>query len=389
MMTCQTLILTLSSRLIGGANFLYVVVYFMFASSKPVEHFLISDDELDYLASKNLLVKESVKDMRRKENNTELNMVVSNGNTQIETSKPAQLSKSAPYGKSGVDKKKKRNPPWGAILTSIPVWSFVITKFCVKLSGDLVAIELPSYLDRVMHYSGDDNGSINSYAYIAFCLGSLAAGWLSKIAVKKQPFGLSKTVIRKIFQCTASFGVSFLILMMAFNMCESAPTIVLVILWNFVTTFGTGGEQQIPFDITERYPGTIHAIASTLAISGVVVPLAVNTFLAGHSADVEKWKIIWYAASSVAGFGGLVFLFGADATIQPFDSMNGDEDDQQERKEEEEEKDKRKKPIGGVNGGRSSFEFAKENMAYEEDFDANKTKVESSTIGAHKESRQI
>lgn len=223
--------------------------------------------------------------------------------------------------------KRRTSPPWRAILTSVPVWSFVITKFCVKLAGDVVQIELPTYLDRVMHYDSQTNGYINSNNYIIFCAGCFVAGGLAKVAVKRKPYGLSKTAIRKIFQSFASFGVSLLILGMTFSMCHSVPTIIFLLLWFFTTTFGTGGENQIPMDITERYPGTIHAIASSMAISGVLVPITVGAYLKGHPADRDRWSNVWYLASAISFIGGLVFVFGADASVQPFDTMTGDEED--------------------------------------------------------------
>lgn len=211
-----------------------------------------------------------------------------------------------------------------ALATNMPLWAFVITKFCVKLAGDTAQIELPSYLKRVMHYSAADNGKVNAWNYVIFCIGCIIIGTLAKRLSKDRPFGVSKTVIRKSFQCVASFGVSLLLLAIGLSVCDKVSTEVFLMIFFFVTTFGMGGEAQSPLDLSERYSGTIHAIGSSLAISGAIEPTLVGYFLQGRSADRDQWKYVWLAASAISFIGGLVFLIFAEAEVQPFDRIGED-----------------------------------------------------------------
>lgn len=226
-------------------------------------------------------------------------------------------------------KAKSMHAPWFTILTNRAVWAFIITKFCVKLAGDTVQTELPSYLKRVMHFSAHDNGFINTWNYVIFCVSCLIVASITKVA-KKYSFGLSKTDLRKVFQCTASFSVAIILYAVSVNVCRNGTTVVLIMMFFFMTTLSTGGEAQIPFDISERYSGTIHAIGSSLAISGFLEPVIVGIWLDKKSANKDRWAAVWMAASAIACFGGLVFLIFGDATVQPFDNINQKENEVEE-----------------------------------------------------------
>lgn len=300
----------------GFVSLTYSTFFFICARSRPIDHPLIKDHEINYLASKNKLVAESMIEGKVK-------VKLNDGCELKSVSIQAKCSNTEQHENITIRHQKKSNKaPWVAIFTSVPVWAFITTKFCVKLAGDAVQIELPSYLSKVMHFTASSNGFINASNYVIFCVSAFGVGALGKVVMKKQPFGLSKTKLRKCFQCFASFGVSLTLIGIALSVCNSTLTQLFLMLYFFFTTFGVAGEAQIPIDITDRYSGTIHAIGSSLAISGIIEPTIVGFFLRGHAADQNSWQIVWLVASAIAFFGGLVFLLFADATIQPFDSIH-------------------------------------------------------------------
>lgn len=283
----------------------------MCARSRPIDHPLVSDLELHYLASKNKLVEESINKSKLKQKEKAVRLELKGMQNGVEVNSV---------------KKQKPRAPWLKILTNLPVWAFIITKFCVKLSADTVSVELPTYLKRVMHFSAKDNGYLNGWNYVIFCIGCLTIGTLAKVVVKRAPFGVSKTFMRKLFQSIASFGVSLCLIGIAFSVCDRTWTRFNLFLLFFLTTFGTGGEAQIPLDITDRYAGTIHALGSSIAISGAIEPTIVGFILRGKSAGIDSWKLVWLGASGISFFGGLVFLFCGDASIQAFNSLESDTD---------------------------------------------------------------
>lgn len=300
----------------------FTLIFVVCARSRPQDHPLVGEQELNYLASKNTLVREAV-DKQRQESKKSVEIELTDSKAQI-----AESSKLDLKSKTETDPKTAR-APWLEILTNRAVWAFIVTKFCVKFAGDTVQTELPTYLKRVLHVAPKYNGYINSANYVIFCISCLLVAALAKIANKKHPFGLSKTGVRKLFQCTASFSVAVILFAVAMNVCNNTTTVVLLMIFFFMTTLGTGGEAQIPLDISERYSGTIHAIGSSLAISNAIEPIVVGFWLkqSGGVSNKDSWAVVWLTASTIAGLGGLVFLLFGDATIQPFDNIGKSEAD--------------------------------------------------------------
>lgn len=299
-------------------------VFFVCSRNRPQEHPFISKAELEYLASKNTLVREALARKRAAKAN-DIEMAAANGNQANKVNQTAVDQNDKSSERANTNQKhpaKSASAPWLAILSNAPVWAFIITKMCVKLMGDTVQTELPVYLKRVMHMESKYNGYINSANYVIFSISCIVVGTLAKWVNKRRPFGFTKTTVRKIFQCTASFGVSLVLLGVSLNVCNETITLDLFMSLFLLTTFSTGGEAQIPLDLSERYAGTIHAIGGTMAISGAIEPILVGQFLLGHSADKGRWAIIWLGASAISALGGLIFLTLGDAKIQAFDKID-------------------------------------------------------------------
>lgn len=334
----------------GWIALLFSIIFFACSRSRPQEHPLIGQLELDYLASKNRLVREALNkatERQIKSKTYKMDNMTQNGKSTSNTTNGSSSLEHSPDKQQAASCKPTTGAPWLAILTNAPVWAFIVTKFCVKLAGDTVQIELPTYLKRVMHLTPRHNGIVNASNYVIFCASCIMVGALAKTANKRHPFGWTKTTVRKVFQTTASFGSGLSLLGISFCVCKETSTLVLLMLMFFFTTFGTGGEAQIPLDISERYSGTIHALGSSLAISGAIEPILVGFLLKEYPADRDRWAAVWMGASSIAFAGGLIFMFFGDATIQAFDSIGLD--DQAERLE------KQDKPAANVSSNKSKL----------------------------------
>ncbi|KAG9510667.1 Sialin [Fragariocoptes setiger] len=280
----------------------------------PHEHYMMSQNEGDYLASKNKAIREE--------------LAYRCTQFTLETKQQSQEVQKM--------KRHRKSAPWLAILTSLPVWAFIITKFCVKLAGDTIAIELPTYLNDVMHFPAGKNGQLNTFSNVIFSVASLVLGIVVKVVTKRRPFNLSKTAIRKIFQGIASFGVALGLLVMSLSVCNRLVTELALYYIMIVTTFGTGGEVQLALDMTTLYTATLHSMASSLAVSGFIAPTFIGIFMKGHSSDRNNWSNVWMAASVVSAIGGLAFALFADAEIQPFDSIVVNDPHEQKKRNKKE-----------------------------------------------------
>ena len=91
-------------------------------------------------------------------------------------------------------------------------------------------------------------------------------------------------------------------------------------------------------DIAPNYAGIITGISNTFAtIPGFVAPEIMGALTASASADppvmllTTAWRIVFLLAALVITLGGIVFLFGSTAEIQPWaqpgqSDLNGNEE---------------------------------------------------------------
>lgn len=296
-------------------------LFYLFTSSRPSESNLIGKSELAYLANKNRLVRES---LLLRENTESENDIEMKGKGELPRDKPTPPKKPAPLT---------------AILLNRPVWIFIITKYFIKVIGDLVEKDLPKYLNYAMHQPKNLNGIINASNSIIFSAGCLCAGFTSNFLISRRPFNMNKSQIRKLMQSTASFGCALCLIGAGLSVCYLVPTAVSFGILFALSTFGAGGEAQMPVDLSERYSGTIHAIASSISsTSGILTPMAVGVITKGRTANRYTWRAIWFGASFISFCGGLAFLLFAEAKIQPFDSIRHEDDEKEVKTEKPSDK---------------------------------------------------
>lgn len=212
--------------------------------------------------------------------------------------------------------------PWMNILTTRSVWAFIICKISIRWCADVISNELPTYLANVLHLSIKLNGILNSISSALFAIFSFTTGWLVNEILTKQVVNIDKTTLRKIFQSTASFGSALAVFLMTHYDCNILFSMSMLLVLSCCLVMGTGGELQIPYDMTSRYPGTLHGMACTLSVSGWLAPPLIGLILADQPSSRHRWSIVWYLTASINLIGGLVFVLFADASPRDFDLDN-------------------------------------------------------------------
>ncbi|WP_219823748.1 hypothetical protein, partial [Enterobacter cloacae complex sp. 2DZ2F20B] len=61
--------------------------------------------------------------------------------------------------------KGEKETPWIKILLSGPVWAIVVADFCLQFNTNIILNELPSYMDRVLHFNIKKKGLLSSLPY--------------------------------------------------------------------------------------------------------------------------------------------------------------------------------------------------------------------------------
>lgn len=345
---CSSFLLTLgygwpiTYYVAGGTNLLVAVLWFVYASSRPRESKLISSEELEYIEREQQLVKLGVQQENNDLNHTDstkqnistetkapdnyLEDIHQHINQQTTTIKSTQTVNNAAA---------KGQAPWINILKTPSVWAFIICKISIRWCADVLSIELPTYLANVLHLSIKLNGILNSVSSALFAICSFMAGYLVNEVLKKKhqsqvgsdcsssvelaDNGISKTNLRKLMQSIASFGSAICVFLMTQYDCNILFSMGMLLILSCCLVMGTGGELQIPYDMTSTYPGTLHGMACTLSVSGWLAPPLIGLILGDQPSSRYRWSLVWYLTALINLIGGLVFVLFADASPRDFD----------------------------------------------------------------------
>lgn len=235
------------------------------ASDYPAFHPFISDNELRHIQRNKRLQSAAVH----------------NGATSPDAATQADLDHST---------------PWVAIFTSRQVWAVIVAKFGIDWVFWLLMLNLPLYLNHVLHVRIHQNGLINSALNAMLMVSNGGGGLLADHIVARRL--ASKTLIRKAFQAASVLGSSLCLLAIPlFQSSSSITVIALLLLLMLVFGLNIGGDIPIVIDMTEHYPATIFAIANSICSAcGFIVPLFTGFVLDDHAAEPGRWTFVFLMA---------------------------------------------------------------------------------------------
>lgn len=75
--------------------------------------------------------------------------------------------------------------PWRIILTSTPVWAVILAALANDWCYAVITVDLPKYMNDVLHVSIRDNGIYNSVPWIGRMFVSFSSSFLSDYVIKK------------------------------------------------------------------------------------------------------------------------------------------------------------------------------------------------------------
>lgn len=274
----------------GVLSALWSVLWILLATSRPEDNRWVNELELQRI------LRKKKKTPAKEEDNNDIEMT-------DKSSQPVD-SKSTPKSKE-----TPKKTPWLKLLTSPSVIGLIVVKLTFNYALDFLAIELPSYLKYVHHVSKEKISAITTPMFAIQVVLIVFVGWLAKIFVQRRPLGMSKTTIRKLFQCTASFGIALGMFLITFNDCNLIYIAILLQFVSFLSMFTAGGETMLPYDLSEEYPATIMAIANSVAnVSAITTTTLAGLILGNEGGSYARWNILMYLIVGANLVGGSVFL---------------------------------------------------------------------------------
>lgn len=89
--------------------------------------------------------------------------------------------------------------------------------------------------------------------------------------------------------------------------------------------FTSGGEVQLPTELSVDFAGTIYAIGNCVGSStGFIVPL-VHSQIVRNELSRGQWEMYFYLAALISTLGGLIFILFGQNELQDFSKSLADD----------------------------------------------------------------
>lgn len=260
----------------------YLLLWLIISSSHPDDNYWVSSKEVEHIKRKKKLEA------------AEMESQVDEG--ELEEIEQQEKSKST------------NSTPWLRLFTCPSVIGLCLAKWTINCSADFIAIELPSYLKFVHHAPKETISLITSSIAVIQITFTVLFSWLAKVVVKKQPFGLSRTCIRRIFQGVANFGQFVCFMMMTFDTCNLIYVSILLQLAAFTMMSLSGGEPMVPFELSGEYMATIVAISNSAAnVAGTSITIVTGYVLGDEGSNYKRWNTLFMLVAAANLIGGISF----------------------------------------------------------------------------------
>lgn len=255
----------------GVFTIVWAIIWFIFTSDSPEQHFLISQEELDLIVD------------------------------DLGEEKPTHGSET----------------PWKEIWLSMPAWASHVALFgTLWLQFTLVTL-LPTYLGTVLGFDIKSNGFYSALPYIGAILAGSVAGPTADTIRRKE--WMSVTGVRKLYNGISLFVPSVIIcLVVAVAGCNGMLSLALFIIAGAVRGISEAGCYAIPIDMAPDFAGTVFGVSVSLAsFSGILVPYITGA-LTNEENTTTRWSYTFYITGAVGIICGLFFQIFASADVQPW-----------------------------------------------------------------------
>lgn len=212
------------------------------------------------------------------------------------------------------DNEEKLRTPWKQIFTSTPMWALIIAHCGQSWGYWTLLTEMPTYLNSVLGFDIEKNGSISALPYLVMWMLSFPVSWLSDYALKKN---VSRSVTRKLSNTIAYWGPAAALVVLGFVPINNPLwTIVILVIAVGLNAGSLCGYQINHIDLSPNHAGTMMSITNCLAsVIAIIAPIICGEIVYDLS-STSLWSIIFYISASVYFVSNLIFLIWGKAEIQ-------------------------------------------------------------------------
>nr|XP_023017750.1 sialin-like [Leptinotarsa decemlineata] len=208
-----------------------------------------------------------------------------------------------------------RKVPWGAVVTSLPLWAIVATNFAENWGVFTLMTELPKYMKGALGFDLNATGINSALPYLAIAIATPLCGQLADWLISKKIFSVVQ--VRKLCTIVGFTGQTIFLLMAAFFASPLESTIF------FILAVGCGGASLSGFsvnvlDIGRKYAAIIFGFSNTIAcIPGIVSPIIAG-YIVRDETNADQWRIIFYISCGVYVSATMFYVCFASGQTEPW-----------------------------------------------------------------------
>ena len=216
-----------------------------------------------------------------------------------------------------------RRTPWCHILSNKAVLSAGALKFAIGWNFSVFYMEMPKYLNEIIHEDIRSNGKINALINLLNGCTLMLTGMISEQIIRRGWLG--RTTCRKVFSLFSGFAYGICMLLIPACGCDHAK--LKCILFTCATLAGFAGGSDLPLasEMSINFPSTIYAVCNLIAMgAGSFVPVYTGIILTDIHDQWLGWSIVFYTSACLSLAACTFFLFCASADRQEFDFLDGE-----------------------------------------------------------------
>ncbi|XP_022248543.1 uncharacterized protein LOC106461899 [Limulus polyphemus] len=218
--------------------------------------------------------------------------------------------------------------PWRQILTSVPVWAFVLAFFGTDWGFYTVSIDLPTYLKNILHFDMTQNkdisklstnGLLSALPHLFQTVVSCLAGVLVDFIYQKKWFTIS--VLRKIANSIGFYIPALCLIIVTQANCKYSLIIIMLTLSMSFNGFAYSGYLIVGLDMAPNYAGVLMGLGNGIGnLNGFIVPYVVGILTQGQQ-TLQQWKKVFYIGATAYLVFGTTFVIFGSAELQPWNDI--------------------------------------------------------------------
>ncbi|KAF7489768.1 putative transporter slc-17.2 [Sarcoptes scabiei] len=271
----------------GTIILIFACINYLLIRGYPEEHWLISDDELNYIKS-NLNERSNFED-------------------NFSASKKIDPMKS-----------KNIEVSWAKIFTNKMVWIGILAHWSMVWPMMVIKLKFPDFMHNVLHVPMEKNGIFTSLMCFSESLSLFGGGLLADYLIKNRI--IRKQTTRKLFQFFGQTLAGSILVLVIWTDSKPNQFIAIMMAAMFLNGLQSGGLVPLPSDLSNEFSATIFSIFNMVAMTnGFVCPLVIGYILDLDPNNLRnQWHLIIFITMAIQILGGVVFGLFVKAEKQTF-----------------------------------------------------------------------